>query len=171
MMSSFIFLVNVNIHHYTMTTLGLCYLSLKKTSQFPEIIWNQSYYMAPIFQHLPSARSKIFFSEPVLFRPHTRNLRTISPQTPLLIGYCLLSFVLSHCFKHTVACNTFVIFCNESSIYVCKVRYIFRVTFSERFAYAPDVHNTLLTERMSWVEYLRPPFLFQVAYYCLTKSA
>ena len=32
-----------------------------KTSQFPEIIWNQSYYMAPIFQHLPSARSKIFF--------------------------------------------------------------------------------------------------------------
>ena len=147
------------------------------TYHFQKIItisWN---HLEPILlhgTHLPAfafCKEQNIFSDPVLFRPHTRNLRTISPQTLLLIGYRLLSFVLSHCFEHTVACNTFVIFCNESSIYVCKVRYIFRVTFSERFACAPDVHNTLLTERMSWVEYLRPPFLFHVAYYCLTKSA
>ena len=30
MMSSFTFLINVNIHHYTMTTLGLCYPSFSK---------------------------------------------------------------------------------------------------------------------------------------------
>ena len=126
----------------------------------------------PIFQCLTSAASKTFFfsSDPVLLRPHVLSLRTIAPQTVLLIGYCLLPFTLSHCFERTVACNAFAVFVtNREVIYVCKVADIFRFTFGERFLEALDVHKTLLTERMSCAECLRRRFSFHVTYYCLTE--
>ena len=122
----------------------------------------------PIFQCLPSAASKTFSwlcSSPT----SCPSLRTIAPQTLLLIGYCLLPFTLSHCFEHTVTCNTFAVFAtNREVIYVCKVADIFRFTFGERLLEALDAHKALLSERMSCVECLRWPFSFHVTY-CLAK--
>ena len=111
----------------------------------------------PILKRLSSAASKTkYFSDLVLFQPHVRSLRIISPPTLLLIGYCLLPFTLSHCFEHTVACNTFAVFVtNRVVIYVCKVADIFKLTFGERFLETLDVHKALLTERVSCVKYLR----------------
>ena len=62
-------------------------------------------------------------------------------------------------------------FCHESSTYVCKATDIFRLTFGERFVDVLDVHKTLLTEGMNWLEFLRRPFLFHVTYYCSTSRA
>ena len=128
-------LINIKVHHYTMPTPALCCLSfLQKHFKFLKSFRANPPTQHPIFQRLRSAASKTFFSDPVLFRPHVRSLRTISPQTLLLIGYCLLLFTLSHCFEHTVACNTFAVFVtNRVVIYVCKVADIFRFTFGERF--------------------------------------
>ena len=82
----------------------------------------------PAFQCLPSAASKTnYFSDLFLFRSHVRSMRTVSPQTLLLIGYCLLPFTLLHWFEHTVDWNAFAVFVMiRVVIYVCKAADIFR---------------------------------------------
>ena len=155
---------------------------LPKFSKDITISWN---HLEPILPHgtlsssvrLLHGAKHYFFSDPVVLQPHAWNLGTISHQTLLLVGYCLLPFNMSHCFEHTVAqgyirtvaYNILVVFVTNRVFTRVKLQ-TFRFIFGETCANTL-FHKTLLTERISWVEYLRRPLLFHVTYYCLTNRS
>ena len=126
----------------------------KKHHNFLKSLMNQLYHMAPPSSSicLLQGAEHFFFSDPVLLWLHARNLRTISPQTLLLIGYCLLPFTQSHCFEHTVAYNKFVVFVTNRLFTCVKSQTYSNLHLSKDFANVLDVHKTLLIGRISWVE-------------------
>ena len=153
-----------------MATLDLCYVSFSKS------ITISRNHLEPILPHgIPHLLAFAFRMEQnVFFWPCSSP--TSCPKSKNNLSSNFVADWLLIAFAHPVTLfwtysrlERIRRFCSESSTYVYKVTDIFTFTFGERFAEALDVHKTLLTERMSWLELLRRPFLFHVTYYCLTS--